>query len=263
MTLMQGRHAVVVGGASGIGAGLCRALTLHGASVDLLDRDVDGGRAVAAALSADGADIHAQFADIVDPESLDRAQAETVRRRGRVDLLFANAGALIIKPFLESSSDDWRWLFEINLLGTVNTVRAFLPGLLAQGGASRIAVTSSISMLRSANFVGQTMYVASKAAQHGFLAALEGELKGSGVALSTIFPGPVATHLKARSESLRGGAIAATGVPGSATADMISGDEAGRIIVDGVARGLRYITTHPREAAKVLARAQEIQAAFA
>jgi len=255
-------HAVVVGGASGIGAGLCRALVERGATVDLVDLDLQGGEALAASLREIGGDVVAHAASVTDEESLAKARSAIVAHRGHIDLLFANAGAIAIKPFLETTIEDWRWLFEINCFGTVNTVRAFLPALLTQGGSARIAVTSSISMLRSADFIGQTIYVSSKAAQHGFLAALEGEVKGTGVSLCTILPGPVSSSLRAKSEASRPGAVAVA-VPGKAATGIMSGEKAGRIIVEGVLAGRRYVTTHPSEGSRVELRAEEIRQAFA
>lgn len=254
-------HAVVVGGASGIGAGICRALVERGVTVDLVDLDLQGAEAMAVYLTAIGGDVLAHAASVTDEASLARVQSTIRAYRGRVDLLFANAGVIAIKPFLETTIEDWRWLFEINCFGTVNTVRAFLPALLTQGGSSRISVTSSISMLRSADFIGQTIYVSSKAAQHGFLAALEGELKGTNVSLCTILPGPVSSSLRAKSEASRPGAVAVP-VPGNAAAGIMSGDEAGRIIVEGVMAGRRYVTTHPAEGPRVALRAEEIRQAF-
>jgi len=258
---LTGQSAVVVGGASGIGAGVVRALVARGAGVDIADRDFDGAQLLAESLNAAGAGVTAARVDITDSDGLEAFARNVRARRGDIGLLFANAGALSLKPFAKATARDWHWLLDINVVGTANTIRAFLPGLLGQASTSRIAITSSISVLRSPNMTGQSLYVASKAAQFGMCTALEAELADTNVTLSIIFPGPVKTSLGPKSIAARPESIELS-VPVGAVHGMISGEEAGERIVLEVLAGRRFITTHPGEKARVERRLVEIMKAF-
>jgi len=240
------KRAVVVGGATGIGAGICRALAARGYRIALCDIDDAGAQALAAGLP-EGAVVHYRV-DVTDADSLAKAQAAIRTSRDPIDLVFANAGAISLKPFLDSTDEDWAWLFEVNFFGTVKTIRTFLPGLLAQAGRSRLCVTSSVAALRTPPMVGQTMYMASKSAQLGLANALRTELEGTQVDLSVIFPGAVSSSLRAKSEAKRPGAVALE-VPAKAVGPgMMSPEEAGERIVADVERGRPFICTHPGEA---------------
>ena len=259
---VAGKHGVVIGGASGIGAGIARALADAGSTVDIADLDDAGAERTAAALLEGGHDAASYRCDVSDPTSL-AALVEQVRAaRKRVDLLFVNAGAIVLKPFLEASLEDWRWLTGINLIGTASAVRAFLPDLLDQQDGARIVITSSVSVLRTADMAGQSLYIATKAGQLGMFLGLEAELKGSGVELSIVFPGPVATELRTKSTKARPDSVTIE-IPASASKGMMSPDEAGRRIVEAAMAGQRYIATHPAEGARVSQRFCEILEAFA
>jgi len=251
-------NAVVVGGATGIGAGLCRALAQDGYGCDIVDFDVEHAEALGAEL---GAAIWP--ADITRRAVMQATADAIVARRGTIDLLFANAGAIVLKPFLDASEEDWRWLTEVNIAGTVNTIHAFLPYLLAQPCASRIVITCSVSVLRTAGIAGQSLYVATKAAQLGLFTALERELHGTNVSPAIVFPGPVRTELRAKSARAHAGAIDGGCLPpGAMPAGMIDGAVAGRRILDAVLARQRFIATHKEERDAVAARLGAIVAAF-
>jgi len=199
---------------------------------------------------------------VTSPASL-AAAAATIASAGPANLVFVNAGAIVLKPFAETSDADWRWLFDVNLFGTVNAVRAFLPGLLAQQAPARLVVTSSIQALRPPSIAGQTIYTATKAAQFGFCQALRAELAGSNVALSILFPSAVSTAIRSKSEARHPGAIGG-GAPGKAGGvTYLSPEEAGERILTEVEAGAPFITTHPGEGPKVRAEMEQILAAFA
>jgi NAD(P)-dependent dehydrogenase (short-subunit alcohol dehydrogenase family) len=260
---LKGSIAVVVGGATGIGAGVCRALSAKGAAVQVCDRDYAGAQALADELERLGGTAAAYAIDVVDEESIAAAEAAIRSRHGRVDLLFANAGVISLKPFEQTTADDWRWILDINVIGCVSCVRAFLPAMRAQHSASRVVVTSSVAALRTPEMTGQTMYMASKAAQLGFCNALRTELAGTNVGLSVIFPGPVASQLRQKSEASRPGAIqlevpkAVLGGGGS-----MPPEEAGERIVAAVVKEQAYITTHPGDGPLVRQAQDAVMAAF-
>ena len=260
---LKGRVAVVIGSATGIGAGVCRALAGRGAAVHLCDRDLAGVQALAAELQAVGADATAHEVDVTDEASIRRAELDIRAQRGRIDLVFANAGVISLKPVEATTLQDWQWILGVNLIGCVSSVRIFLPGLRAQDTPSRIVVTSSLAALRTPDMVGQTMYMASKAAQLGFCNALRTELADGPVGLSVVFPGPVASQIKQRSEQIRPGSIELEVPKAVFGAAPMPPEEAGERIVRGVEQEQPYITTHPGDGPLVREAQDAIMLAFA
>lgn len=253
------KRAVVVGGATGIGSGIARALVARGYHVHLCDIDTDGAAALAAEL---GAAVTCHRTDVTSNESIAATEQAIRSAAGTIDLVFANAGAISLKPFVETTDEDWQWLMGINFFGTVKTLRAFLPGLLGQGAPARIVVTSSVAALRDLPLPGQAMYAASKAAQLGTCIALQTELEGTNVALSAIFPGPVRSQLRAKSEAHRAGAIQLEVPAGAHFTGYIDPPAAGERILNMVEAGRRFISTHPAEGPYVRATQDAIFTAF-
>lgn len=243
---MNGKQAVVIGGATGIGSGIVRALVARGAKVHLCDIDMAGAEALAADLPAGTVALHQ--VNVTDPASLAAAEA-AARAGGAIDFVFVNAGAIVVKPLLDTTIAEWKWLFDINIFGTVMAIQAFLPGLLAQDSRSRLIITSSSAAINASPFPGLTAYAASKSAQLGLCAGLFPELEGTNVDLSVIFPGPVSSSIVAKSEVARSGSIRFTGEargePGAILPPL-----AGERIVAAVERGQRYIATHPSKATR-------------
>lgn len=260
MESLDGKIAVVVGAATGIGAGIAQVLAQRGARVELGDVDLAGAQALARDITLAGGQSQASRIDVTQADGL-AAFAQGVRERaGRVDYLFANAGAIVLKPFVETTAADWSWLFGINLFGCVNTVSAFLPGMIAQGGPSRVIVTASINVLRTPAMAGQTIYMATKAAQAAFCRGLENDLRDTEVAVSTIYPGSVATQIKEKSAQSRPEAIRIAVPAGAHGAATLTPLQAGERIVDQVALGFRHIFTHPGERGPIAeAQAQVIE----
>lgn len=241
---LNGTRAVIVGGATGIGAAVARSLIARGATVHVCDLDAKAS----AALQAEFPDAVTTYpCDVTKPETLVAAE-QAIRAGGDVGLVFVNAGVAAVKPFLETTPADWEWLMGINFYGTVNTIRAFLPGLLAQEGRSRVVVTSSVTAVRFSPTRESTMYIASKAAQLGMVLALMPELEGKNVDLSLIFPGGVATSILDHSEGSRAGAFqpSIAGSVGSG-APPLDASVAGERIVQAVEEGRMFISTHPQE----------------
>jgi NAD(P)-dependent dehydrogenase (short-subunit alcohol dehydrogenase family) len=252
--MAESKRAVVVGGATGIGSGICRVLAARGYRVDLCDIDEEGAHALTTELSE--ADIAFHRVDVTDAATIMAAE-RAIRADGQpCDLLFANAGAITLKPFIDATDDDWSWLFSINFFGCVKTIRSFLPGLLTQQSPSRICVTSSVAALRTPPMLGQTLYMASKSSQIGFCNGLRVELEGTNVGLSVIVPGPVQSKLRDKSEITRPGAVKIDISAGLSTGPaFISPEDAAERIMEGVALGRPYIATHPGD--KPLVRAMQ------
>jgi NADP-dependent 3-hydroxy acid dehydrogenase YdfG len=183
MQAFAGRTAVVTGASSGIGAATARRLAADGWQVVAAARRLD--RLGELAASAPG--IHPQALDVTDPRSVEDL-ADTVPR---CDLLVANAGgAFDLTPLAEADVDTWARTYDVNVLGTVRTVQALLPALQPAGG--HVVLTGSTAGRWV--YEGGGGYVAAK---HGLAAlrdTLRLELVESGVRVSEVVPGMVATE---------------------------------------------------------------------
>jgi NADP-dependent 3-hydroxy acid dehydrogenase YdfG len=179
------RTAVVTGASSGIGAATARALAADGMRVLLAARRLDRLEALAAEI---GAGAEAVGLDVTDADSV----AAVAERCGTCDLLVNNAGgALGLDPLREADEEQWRWMYEANVLGTMRMTRALLPALIASGDGHVVTVTS-IAAFEA--YRGGAGYIAAKHGQRGMLRALRLELLGQPVRLTEVAPGMVATE---------------------------------------------------------------------
>jgi short-subunit dehydrogenase len=186
MQLASGTRVLVTGASRGIGEELARAFAARGCTLGLVARSGDELEALAADLPGDG---HVALpADVGDAAAL----AAAVERFGDVDVVVANAGVAVYGRFLEVDLEQLERMTRINWLGTVYTLRAALPGMVERG-RGHVVVVSSGAGLRS--FPEAAVYGGTKSAQRGFSEALRHELAGTGVSLTTVYPGEIRSHL--------------------------------------------------------------------
>jgi NADP-dependent 3-hydroxy acid dehydrogenase YdfG len=175
--------AVVTGASSGIGAATARALAAAGFHVVLGARRTDRLAEVAAAI--DGTAVRL---DVTDADSVAAFAAAVPECR----LLVNNAGgAKGLDPVARADEDDWRWMYETNVLGTLRVTKALLPALLASGDGHIVTVTSIAALEAYDNGAG---YTGAKAAQAMVHRTLRGELLGQPIRLTEVLPGMVETE---------------------------------------------------------------------
>lgn len=180
--------AVVTGASSGIGAATARRLAAEGFEVVLAARRRDRLEAVAAEI---GERARVQVADVTDPESV-RELAAAVEA---CDVLVCNAGgALGLGPAADFDEDQWRWMWEANVLGVARTVRAFLPRLRASGDG-RIVVVTSVAGHQV--YPGGAGYTSAKHAAAALTDTLRLELLGEPIRVIEVAPGMVETEFSA------------------------------------------------------------------
>ncbi len=191
---MDGRVAVVTGGASGIGEAIARALGQTGAHVVVADRDVDGANRVAQALPrAQAAEV-----DVRDATHVADFAERVAFEHGGAAILVNNAGVACRGTFAESSLDDLHHVLDVNLWGVLHSTHAFLPQLARQDEAHIVNIASIFGVLP---VPGQASYAASKFAVRGFSESLAEELRGGPIGVTTVFPGGIATPIAARARS--------------------------------------------------------------
>jgi NAD(P)-dependent dehydrogenase (short-subunit alcohol dehydrogenase family) len=185
----SGRQALVTGGSRGIGRAVGAALTAAGASVTVLGRDQDALEAVVAAGEAQ------RFA-IADVSDRAAVAAAVARIGSPIDLLVANAGSAVSKPFGRTDERDFSAMLGVNLMGVVNAAQAVLPGM-TERGFGRIVAVASTAGLKGYPYV--TAYCAAKHAVVGLVRALALEVARTGVTVNAVCPGFTDTDLVATS----------------------------------------------------------------
>ena len=210
MTELAGKVAVITGGGGGLGAALGKVFAEAGMGVAALDIDEAAAARTAAELAeAFGVPTTSVRVDVGDADSIEAAAAQVESTVGGCDVLCANVGVQQFGAIDRLTDDDWSWLLNVNVLGTVRTVRAFLPQIRARSGFRRIVLTASSSVLAPAVRLGA--YQTTKFAVMGFGETLREELAGEGIGVTLLYPGGMMTGHLDSSERARPADLVATG----------------------------------------------------
>lgn len=191
---LDGRVAVVTGGAGGIGGAMARAFVAAGARVVLADLNGIAADAAARDLAAGGAEAFGFAVDVTDPDSVEALSRRVEDEIGPVDILAANAGTVRNTPALATEAADWRAVVDVNLNGVFYCARSFGARMVARGRGS-VVVTASMSGIIANTPQPQASYNASKAGAAHLAKSLAVEWAASGVRVNAIAPGYIATEL--------------------------------------------------------------------
>ncbi len=195
MGLLDGRFAIVTGGASprGLGKAIARLFAEHGASVAILDLNKDAAEAAAADLGAD----HLGMACDVTDKAAAQAVVETLLGKwGRVDILVNNAGITQPLKLMQIEPENYEAVTDVSLRGTLYMSQAVIPAMRAQKSGS-IVNLSSVSAQRGGGIFGGPHYSAAKAGVLGLTKAMARELAPDNVRANAICPGFIATDITA------------------------------------------------------------------
>lgn len=264
---LEGRVAVVTGGASGIGLGIAKALARAGMRVALLDLEERAIAPAEASVRDVGGDVVGIPADVSSRYSLDAAAQRVLENYGRVDVLCNNAGVVVLGNLADASAEDWRWVMGVNLMGVVNGVAAFLPHIRAQGGG-QIVNTASTQGLSAAQGLG--VYTTSKYAVVAYSETLRLELAPEQIGVSVLCPGSVNTKILEASRNRPAELASAGGAVPSPLLDVfkpalaqgLDPTHVGELVLRGIREDAAYIVTHPGARDAFSARARAIEAAY-
>jgi NAD(P)-dependent dehydrogenase (short-subunit alcohol dehydrogenase family) len=190
---LEGRVAIVTGGAKGIGLGCCEVLAEAGACVVIADIDQEGAESSAKKI---GSNAMAVKHDVRKADSARELVERTKKKHGRIDILVNNAGVgPNPAPIQDLTEEEYDRVLDINLRGVFLTTRAVVPSLIDQGSGRVINVSSIVGQ---SGFAMVLHYVASKFAVIGVTQSLAHELAAHGITANAVCPGIVETDLHSR-----------------------------------------------------------------
>jgi len=189
---LQGKVAIVTGGAQGIGRAIALGLGREGAKVVIADVQSDKAKSVAAEVQALGTEALAVETNVANESSVKQLASETFSRFGRADILINDAGIYLKAPVVEITEENWDRTINVNLGGNFFCCRAFIPSMRKQKSGRIISVASGIAHYGAKEFAP---YAASKAAIIGFVKSLAREVGHDGITVNALCPGAANTAM--------------------------------------------------------------------
>jgi NAD(P)-dependent dehydrogenase (short-subunit alcohol dehydrogenase family) len=187
---LSGKIAIVSGGATGMGGAASKLFAAEGAKVAIIDRNEEASATTVEEIKAQGGEAIYAIADVSKAAEVNAAVARVEQTFGPVTVLFNHAGTIVIKPFLETTEEEWDWLHDVNVKSMYLMTKAVLPGMIAAGGGS-IVCTSSISAVAATPM--EVLYDTTKGAVHMFARAIAVEFRDRNIRCNAVCPGFVRT----------------------------------------------------------------------
>lgn len=265
---LQGKVAVITGGAEGIGKGIAVRAAAEGMKLVLADINAARLEAVVAEFKAQGCEVIGVPTDVSREEQVNALAEQAFAKFGKVHLLVNNAGVAVAKPAWETTQKDWDWVMGVNFYGVTHALRAFLSTMLKHGEEGHIVNTASMAGLTS-----QPSLSSYNASKHAVVTVSEGlhhdlALRQSRIKVSVLCPGWVKTGIGHSERNRDGDKTAPTTIdPVAAKVGMavlhavengipvsqVAGD-----VFDAIAAERFYILTHPEMKQAIQVRMEDI-----
>ncbi|MBZ5762192.1 MULTISPECIES: SDR family NAD(P)-dependent oxidoreductase [Rhizobium] len=187
---LKDKVAIISGGATGMGGASSRLFAAEGAKVAIIDRNGDAAAETVADIRRQGGIADHWTADVSQEAEVNAAVASVEKAFGPTTVLFNHAGTIVIKPFLETTLEDWEWLHAVNVRSMFLMTKAVMPQMLAAGGGS-IVCTSSISAVAATPM--EVLYDTTKGAVHMFARAIAVEFRDRNIRCNAVCPGFIRT----------------------------------------------------------------------
>ena len=269
MKNLNGKVAVITGGAEGIGRALAVMAANQGMKLVLADIDAARLDATVAEFTAQGIEAIGVHTDVSKADQVDHLADVAFERFNNVHLLCNNAGVACAKPVWETTPGDWEWVVGVNLYGVANGLRSFIPRMLAKGEEGHIVNTASI-----AGLISSPSLAAYNATKHAVVTITEGlhhdlKLRNAKIKASVLCPAWVKTRISVSERNRTSGdafdptkldpvTLRIGGAIQQSVADGIAAEKVARDVFEAIDSERFYILTHPDSAAAVRIRMDDI-----
>jgi len=240
MDSVDGRVAVITGAGSGIGRATALSLARRGASVVVSDISVDRAEAVAAEVEAAGPRALAVRCDVADSAQVETLRAATLDEFGQVDIVMSNVGIIVKGLPFDIPLEAWSEILDIDVLGMVRVMNAFLPAMVERGSGHLVTTGSAAGLIPYA--YDRLPYAAAKGAVVAMTEALALYLRPRGIGVSYVCPAGVVTNIVEH--------IRQYGPPTPVQAPQIpvvTAEEVAELVVEGILADRLLILSHPVE----------------
>ena len=187
---LKGKVALISGGATGMGGASSKLFATEGAKVAIVDVNMEAAQATAAEITRAGGVAIALKADVSKADEVNAAVAAAHKAFGPINVLFNHAGTIVIKPFLETTEEEWDWLHDVNVKSMFLMTKAVIPHMLAAGGGSIVCTSSISAVLATPN---EVLYDTTKGAVHMFARAIAVEFRDRNIRCNAVCPGFIQT----------------------------------------------------------------------
>jgi NAD(P)-dependent dehydrogenase (short-subunit alcohol dehydrogenase family) len=238
MRSVEGAVAVITGAGSGIGRATGLSLARRGATIVVSDLSAERAELVAGEIGALGAQAVGMACDVSRQDDVDALAARAFRDYGRVDIVMSNVGVIAKGEPLDIPMEAWSSIIDINLLGTVRVLRAFLPALLEQGSGHVVTTGSTAGLFPYA--YDRLPYAATKAAVVALTESLALYARPRGIGVTCFCPAGVMTNIV---EQIRQYGPPTPVQPPQLP--LVSAEDAGELVVQGILEDRLLVLTDP------------------
>ena len=236
MDCYKNKVAIVTGGASGVGLALCQELALYGATVTVADIQLEKAEQVASAICASGGKAFAAFVDVAQEDQVLKLVETVVLRDGQLDYMFNNAGIGIIGEVRDMTTEQWKKIIDVNLLGVINGISAAYPIMIKQRSGHIVNTSSGFGLFAMPTHVP---YATTKHAIVGLSTGLRQEAEGLGVKVTVACLGIIKTPMSEASTYLK---VKREEMQAKPPFKLMEPDDCARSILNGVARNKAIFT---------------------